>query len=254
MEAYRRFSQPELFLSLKRDLTMITQQVFVAEEFCRNNRSLAEAEVQSRTKVEKTVGSLKQENLELVEKFKESEKQRRRAEAGLKSAETQAEDQRQKLFVTETSLATEKQNVLDFKAALQKVEDEIRRVKEEAQLIREDAEAEKKAAHQLRIQETEARLSEEIPEVCKDYCSISWAHALDAAGIPANSVLRLPEKVFYPQEIRENPDGAQAASEQGLAVPDAIPLLDKAKDPAKDSISEAPPPQPEQKKDPPAEA
>ena len=138
------------------------------------------------------MGSLKQENLELAEKFKESEKQRRSTEAGLKSAETQAEDQRQKLFVTETSLATEKQNVLDLKTALQKAEDEIRRVKEEAQLIREAAEAEKKAAHQLGIQETEARLSEEIPEVYRDYCSISWAHALDAAGIPADSALRLP--------------------------------------------------------------
>ena len=200
------------------------------------------------------MGSLKQENLELAEKFKESEKQRRSAEAGLKSAETLAEDQRQKLFVTETSLATEEQSVLDLKAALQKTEDEIRRVKEEAQLIREAVEAEKKAAHQLGIQETEVRLSEEIPEMCRDYCSISWAHALDAAGIPTESALRLPEKVFYPQEIRENPDGAQAASEQGLAVPNAIPLLDRAKDLAKDSISEVPPPQPEQKKDPPAEA
>ena len=200
------------------------------------------------------MGSLKQEIFKLTEKFKESEKQRKSAEAGLKSAETQAEDQRQKLFVTETSLATEKQNVLELKAALQKAEDEIRRVKEEAQLIREAAEAKKKAAHQLEIQETEAKLSEEIPEVYKDYCSISWAHALDAAGIPADSALRLPEKVFYPQEIRENHDGAQAASEQGLAVPNAIPLLDKAKDPAMDSISEAPPPQPEQKKDPPVKA
>ena len=60
----------------------------MAEEFCRSNRSLAEAEVQSRTEVEKTMGYLKQENLELAEKFKESEKQRRSVEAGLKSAET----------------------------------------------------------------------------------------------------------------------------------------------------------------------
>ena len=64
------------------------------------------------------MGSLKQENFELAEKFKESEKQRRSAEAGLKNAETQAEDQRQKLFITETSLATEKQNVLELKVAL----------------------------------------------------------------------------------------------------------------------------------------
>ena len=91
--------------------------------------------------------------------------------------------------------------------------------------------------------------------MCRDYCSISWAHALDAAGIPADSTLRLPENVFYPQEIRENLNGAQAAAEQDLAVLDAVLVLDKAKDPAMDSISEAPPPlQPEQKKDPPAKA
>ena len=68
----------------------------------------------------------------------------------------------------------------------------MRRVKEEAQLIREATEAEKKASHQLGIQETEARLSEEIPEVCRDYYSISWAHTLDTAGIPADSALRFP--------------------------------------------------------------
>ena len=103
--------------------------------------------------------------------------------------------------------------MLDLKTALQKVEDELRRVKEEAQLIREATEAEKNAARQLGAQETEARLFEEIPEVCRDYCSISWAHALDAAGVPADSMLRLPESIFYPEEIRENPDGVQVASE-----------------------------------------
>ena len=66
----------------------------MAEEFCRSNHSLAEAEAQSRTEVEKTMGSLKQENLELAEKFKEAEKGRKSALAGLKNAETQAEDQR----------------------------------------------------------------------------------------------------------------------------------------------------------------
>ena len=84
--------------------------------------------------------------------------------------------------------------------------------------------------------------------MCRDYCSISWAHALDAAGVPADSVLRLPESIFYPEEIQENPDGVQVASEQDLAVPD------KAKDPATDPTIEVPPPQPEQKEDPPAEA
>ena len=63
--------------------------------------------------------------------------------------------------------------MLDLKIALQKVEDELRRVKKEAQLIREAAEAEKSASRQLGVQEMEAKLSEEIPEVCRDYCSIS---------------------------------------------------------------------------------
>ena len=142
----------------------------------------------------------------------------------------------------------------DLKTALQKVEDELRRVKEEAQLIREATEAEKNAARQLGVEETEARLSEEIPEVCRDYCSISWAHALDAAGVPADSALRLPENNFYPQEIREKPDDAQVASEQDLATPDAVLVPDMAKDPIADSTIEVPPPQPEQKEDPPAEA
>ena len=168
----------------------------MAEEFCCDNCSLAEAEAQSRAEVEKTVGSLKQENLELAEKFKEAEKGRKSALAGLKNAETQAKDQRQKLFVTETNLATEKQTVLDLKVALQKAEEEVRRAKKEAQLIREAAEAEKKAAYQFGVEETEAKLSKEIPEVCRDYCNISWAHAFDTAGNPADSALRLLEKVF----------------------------------------------------------
>ena len=68
--------------------------MFVAEEYYRNNRNLAEVEAQSHAEVEKSVGSLKQENFKLSEKFKESEKNRQSVEAGLKNAETQAEDQR----------------------------------------------------------------------------------------------------------------------------------------------------------------
>ena len=155
--------------------------------------------------------------------------------------------------------------MLDPKTALQKAKKEVQLAKEEAQLVREVAGAEKKASYQLGAEDTEARLSEELPEVRRDYCSISWAHALDAAGIPADSALRLPEKVFFPPEIREILVGAPEASEQVMVIPDAILLLDKAKDPAKESVSEGlgadsqakegpPPPQPEQKENPPAEA
>ena len=97
----------------------------MAEEFCRGNRSRAEVETQARTEMEKTLGSLKHDHLELMDKFKESENRRKSAEAGLKSAEAQAEDQRKELYSTQINLATERQAVLDLKIALQKVEDEL---------------------------------------------------------------------------------------------------------------------------------
>ena len=77
------------------------------------------------------------------------------------------------MYVTETNLAIERQTVLDLKAALQKAEEEVRLAKEEAQLVREAAKAEKKASYQLGAEETKARLSEELPEVCRDHYSIS---------------------------------------------------------------------------------
>lgn len=83
-----------------------------------------------------------------------------------------------------------------------------------------------------------------------DYCSISWAQALNAAGVPADSALRLPENVFYPQEIRVNPNGAQAATEQDLAVPDAAPVPVNTENPAADLAIVVSPPHPEQKEDP----
>ena len=57
--------------------------------------------------------------------MKEAESGRTSVEAGLKNAEKQAEDQHQQLHVTEINLATEKQAVLDLKAALQKAKEEV---------------------------------------------------------------------------------------------------------------------------------
>ena len=262
----------------------------MAEEWCRDNRKLADAEAISRVEVEKTLGALKQEHHELVKKLKKAETRRRNVEAGLKTVEKQAEDQHQLLHVTEINLTTEKQAVLDLKTALQKA-------KVEVQLAKEAAKAEKRAAYQLGLEETEARLTEELSDVCRDYCNILWAQALNAAGVPADSAMRLPENVFYPPEIQEVPVNAPEASEQPVAIPDAIPIAkitkgsgqvtvqskdaegeegkgkvkgtkpsSKSKDPSKETIAEAeghgvgpeakdvPPPQPGQKEDPPAEA
>ena len=140
----------------------------MAEEWCRDNRKMADVEALSRAEVEKTLEALKQEHHELVKKLKEAEIGCRSAKACLKTAEKQAKDQRQLLHVTEINLATEKQVILDLKVALHKTKDE-------AQLAKEVAEPEKKAAYQLGAEEMEARLTEELPEVCRDYCSISRA-------------------------------------------------------------------------------
>ena len=143
------------------------------------------------------------------------------------------------------------------------------------------------------MEETEARLTEELSEVCRDYCSITWDKALNAAGVPADSTWRQPENVFYTPEIREVPADAPEAFEQPTVIPDAIPIAEitkgsgqvivqsedvkgekgkgkkpssKSKGPFKETVTkveghevdpiakDVPPPQPEHKEDPPAEA
>ena len=84
----------------------------------------------------------------------------------MKTAERQAEEQHQKLHLTEIDLATQKQMVIDLKVELQKA-------KKEAQLAREATEAEKKASYQLDVEETEVRLAKELSEVCRDYCDVT---------------------------------------------------------------------------------
>ena len=84
----------------------------------------------------------------------------------MKTAERQAEEQRQKLHSTEINLAMQKQMVIDLQVELQKA-------KEEVQLAREAAKAEKKASYQLSVEETEIRLAEELSEVCRDYCDVT---------------------------------------------------------------------------------
>ena len=123
---------------------------------------------------------------------------------------------------TETKLATEKQAILDLKTVLQKA-------KEEVQLAKEAAEAEKRAAYQLGVEETEARLTKELLEVCRDYCSITWSQALNAVGVPVDFAWRLPENVFYPPEIWEVSADAPEAFKQPAAIPDAIPITEVTK-------------------------
>ena len=134
--------------------------------------------------------------------------------------------------MTEINLATQKQLVMDLKVELQKT-------KEEAQLAREAAEVERKALYQLGVEETEVRLAEELSEVCWDYCDVTWDKALTVAGVPADSVWRMPENVYYHPQIREIPTSssppapAPESSEQPLAIPNAPLFLKSQRDPAR---------------------
>ena len=65
----------------------------MVEEWCRDNRKLANTKALSRAEVEKALGAFKQEHHELAKRLKEVETDCRSAEAGLKTAEKQAEDQ-----------------------------------------------------------------------------------------------------------------------------------------------------------------
>ena len=55
----------------------------------------------------------------------------------------------------------------------------------------------------LGVEETQARLTEELSAVCKEYCGISWGKALDAARVPVGSDLKRLESIYYDPEIRE---------------------------------------------------
>ena len=86
------------------------------------------------------------------------------------------------------------------------------------------------------MEETQVRLAEELSQVCRDYCNMTWDKALTVARVPTDSVWRLPENVYYYLEIREVPIDssppalAPESSEQPLAIPDALPLPEISKE------------------------
>ena len=101
------------------------------------------------------------------------------------------------------------------------------KAKEAAQLLKEAAEAEKQAAYALGVQETQSRLIEEFSSIARNYCDITWGKALDAAGIPADSSLRLPKSIYYDSDIRELPGSGSPPLEQPVQVSEA-PTTDQA--------------------------
>ena len=121
---------------------------------------------------------------------------------------------RQQLHLSEINLATEKQMVLDLKAELSKT-------KEEARLAREAAEAAVATSYERGVADTEARLTDEVAVVCRDYITMSWGVALDRATVPVDSDLRKIENIFFPKDIREIP--GSVPPEEPLSAPTTAP-------------------------------
>ena len=117
----------------------------MAEEWVKDAQNAARLANNLHVETNKALGTAKQKNKELSTKLTAKERGKKNAEAGLKNAQTQVEEQRQKFHYTEIELTTAKQQVLDLKA-------ELKRAKEAAQAAT-DAVGQK--FYNLRVQETE---------------------------------------------------------------------------------------------------
>ena len=84
-----------------------------------------------------------------------------------------------------------------------KLREEPQKAREAVQLVKEAAEAEKQVAYTLGVEETKARLTEELSVVCRDYYDIPWGEAFDVAGVPVDYDLRQPKSIYYDPEIRK---------------------------------------------------
>ena len=204
----------------------------MVEEWVKDAGNDVKNKVHIRLEIEKALKATKEENKELLSKLIVEERERRSVEARLKNAQIQAKDQCKLLYQTEIELATSRQLVMDLKSNLQKT-------KEAAQLAKGAAEAERQASYLLGVEETHARLIEELDEVCKDYCNATWDETLNVAGIPVDSACRQPGSVFYHPHIREVPDvisfpptPAQETIKQPLTTQTALPLPEVSKGPS----------------------
>ena len=97
----------------------------MAKEWYREANNCAKAEAFTRAEVEKSLGAVKQEQLELSEKLKSADQACSSVEVDLKMSERQAEEQRQKIHSIEIDLATQKQMVIELQAELKKAKEEF---------------------------------------------------------------------------------------------------------------------------------
>ena len=98
----------------------------MAKDWVRNANNKFDAEAQTRWDVEKALGTANHKKMQLVEKLKAVGSVCQSTEAGLKTVEGQAEDQRKQLYTTQLNLATKQAAVLDLKAKRQKAQEALK--------------------------------------------------------------------------------------------------------------------------------
>ena len=192
----------------------------MAEKWVKNARGETRLAQDAQAEVEVQLGALKEKQANMAEQVKKALRARDSAEVGLKTTEKQVEEIRKELLYSEINLATEKQMVTELR-------EELHKAREAAQLLKEATKAEKQAAYDLEVQETQSRLTEEFSAVARDYCDITWGKALDVAGVPADSNLRRPESIYYDSDIRELPGPSSPPPEQPVQMSEA-PIADQA--------------------------
>ena len=119
----------------------------MAEDWVKDACSEANVEFNAQSKIEKELGTLKEDQAKLSEQLKEAVRARDSSKTGLKNAEKQAEEQRKQLHYIEINLTTKKQLVKELREQLQKA-------REATQLVKEAVEAEKQAPYMLGVEET----------------------------------------------------------------------------------------------------
>ena len=72
------------------------------------------------------------------------------------------------------------------------------------------------------MQETNARLTEELARVYREHCQKVWAEALNLARVLAASNWRRTENIYYHENLREAP--ATLLGPEADAAPVAIAL------------------------------
>ena len=97
--------------------------MFTAEEWVKNAQNEAKVEANLYAKTSKALGVAEHKNKDLTAKLIAEEREQKCAEAGLKNAQDQVEEQRKRLHYAEIELATPKQQNLGLKANLEKAKE-----------------------------------------------------------------------------------------------------------------------------------